>query len=154
MAGVAVSTQVSFRNNMGVFIADCENAARETITDLVTEGAALSKSLAPKGHKPDPRTQTISASIEPVVISRTSGLWRATARHAMAQERGASAHTITGRPWLGFYWEAEGRDWEPGLMGKPDRVSHPGNPAHPYLKPAYEVIFRRAIRTADQYYPD
>ncbi len=139
---------------MGAFIADCENAARETIEDLVTEGAALSKSLAPVGGKADPRTLTIRESIEPVVISRTSGLWRATARHAMAQERGASAHSIVGNPFLAFYWEAEGRDWEPGLMGVPDVVSHPGHGAQPYLKPAYEVIFRKAIITADRHYPD
>lgn len=147
MAGIAVSSHVIARNEMGRFIEDCKLAARQTVEDLVNEGADLSRALAPSGHKVDPRTTKLKASISSTMVSRTHGYWYAEARHAMAQEFGAGPHPIPGN--VSFLWEREGRWWIPGT----NTINHPGNPAQPYLRPAYQAVAPRAIAVANRYYP-
>lgn len=144
---VAVSNRVVVRNSIGRFRQACSDAAEETIREAVEEGAALSRSLAPVGHKNDPRTVHLKDSVESEVLSRTSGQWKSTARHALAIEKGAVPHPITG--WVSFFWENEGRDWTPG----PNEIQHPGNSAQPYLRPAYETIMRRIMSIAREKYP-
>lgn len=144
---VAASTQVHYRNNLGRFISDCESGARGTIAETVKEGARLSKGFAPE------RDGGLKRSIEPVVISRTSGVWRATAPHALPQEFGARPHEISGSPGLSFFWEKEGRMFTPAPGGKVTTVNHPGNPAHPYLRPAYKVVMGRVMSIAKRHYP-
>lgn len=158
---IAASNRVIARNGIGQFTAECAAAARDTIDDAVTQGAQISRHIAPKGNKPDPRTSKLGDSIEPRVLSRTSGQWVATARHALPQELGASAHTISGNPDLAFFWEKEGRMFLPastlfgGQFGFPavTTVSHPGNAPQPYLRPAYEAIMARLIQIARSNYP-
>lgn len=158
---IATSNRVIARNGIGQFAAECAAAARDTIDDAVTQGAQISRHLAPRGSKPDPRTNKLSGSIEARVLSRTSGEWRATARHALPQELGASAHTIAGSPDLAFFWDREGRMFVPasalygGQFGFPvvTTVSHPGNAPQPYLRPAYEAIMARIIQIARANYP-
>lgn len=147
MADVASSTHVVLRNSMGQFIRDCEEAAGRTIEDAVKEGAQLSRDLAPVGTKVDKRTIPLRDSIEPVVVSRTHGFWQATARHALAIEKGAVPHPISGK--VKFFWEEEGRWWTPG----DNVINHPGNAAQPYLAPAYKVIMKRVPSIMRRYYP-
>lgn len=144
---VATSTRVVMRDNFGRFIRECEEALGATIEEAVTDGADLSRDLAPVGHKEDPRTIPLGESIEPVVVSRTQGFWQATARHALPIEFGAAAHAIPGD--VSFFWEREGRWWTPGS----NEISHPGNAAQPYLRPAYHVIMRRIMDIARSRYP-
>lgn len=143
----AVSNRVIARNSIGQFIRDCEQAAEGTIREAVNDGADLSRNFAPEGAKMDPRTIPLKESIEAHVLSRTSGNWVATARHALPIELGAVPHPITG--WVSFFWEREGRMWEPG----PNEISHPGNAPQPYLRPAYEIIMARIMQIADKHYP-
>src|SRR5689334_17961697 len=109
---IAVSGRVVARNSMGEFIRACESAATATVEEAIKEGANLSRAMAPKGGKPDPRTIPLAASIKSEMLSRTSGHWYATARHSLPQEFGAGAHDIPGE--VSFFWEREGRPWIPG----------------------------------------
>lgn len=158
MAGVAVSNQVHVRNQFGRFMEACSLAAKETVEQIIEEGADMSRLLAPRGHKPDPRTIPIADSIESEMLSRTSGRWVARARHSMAQETGAVPHVIAGRPDLSFFWDEQGRWFVPaadfyGQPGLVTTVNHPGNPPHPYLRPAYEAVRGRAVAIMRVHYP-
>lgn len=141
---VATSTTVKVRNQMGQFISHIEAAARETVDDIVTDGAELSRDFAPE------RTGALKDSITPIVLSRTSGLWQATAPYAMAQETGAVPHKIVGSPDLAFFWEKKGRDFIPAsalFPLDPTRVTiinHPGNPATHFLQRGYDAVKQRA----------
>lgn len=150
---IAVSNQVIARNNMGQFISACERAATETIRDAVNEGESLSKDFAPVGIKPDYRTVTLREGMYSEVVSRTAGNWGCAARHALPIEKGASAHVISGNPFLHFFWDSAGRWFVPGLFGPQDIVNHPGNAAQPYLRPAYEIVMTRVMQMADRHYP-
>jgi hypothetical protein len=135
------------RSNIGRFISQCEEAATATVKDAIKEGARLSKEFAPHGSKPDPRTKTIRDSIDHRMTGATRGEWYADARHALPQETGAAPHDITG--YVSFFWEKEGRDWEPG----PNTIHHPGNAPQPYLRPAYEIVMSRVMEIAKRHYP-
>ena len=150
---VAVSTRVAFRNSMGQYRAECSNAARKTIAQSIMEGAELSRGFAPVGDKPDPRTVKLKDSIVAVQTSRTQGFWQSSARHALPQEFGAADHPIPAGPATTFWWDREGRYWDPAPEGSPQQIDHPGNAPQPYLKPAYEIIRRRMMRIAKQHYP-
>lgn len=147
MSGVAVSNRVIARNDIGQFRRACSDAAEKTVEEAVERGAKLSRQMAPSGTKRDPRTTKLKKSIEPHMLGRTQGEWVATARHALAIEKGAVPHIITG--WVNFFWENQGRDWEAG----PNRINHPGNAAQPYLAPAYRVIMRQVMQIARDKYP-
>jgi hypothetical protein len=86
-------------------------------------------------------------SISAEMLSRTSGQWKATARHALPQEFGAGPHEITGD--VSFFWESEGRMWNPG----DNMIHHPGNPAQPYLRPAYKIISGKLLSIMKRFYP-
>lgn len=158
MAGFAVSNRVIARNRIGEFIRDCEGAATKTVTKAARKGARLSRDFAPVGHKHDPRTIPLKDSIDWRLISRTAAEWYADARHALAQELSASPHVIAGNPDLAFYWEEAGRMFVPAshYYGQPDLVTivnHPGNPAQPYLRPAYEIVMGQIMAIAAAEYP-
>lgn len=159
MAGdVAVTGRVIARNNIGRFIADCEQAAGESVNDLINEGADLSRAYAPVGHKVDLRTPTLKAAMFTHQLSRTQGVWGNSARHALPTEFGAGPHIITGSPSLAFFWEGEGRNWIPAAVyyhhpGLVDVINHPGNPAQPFLRPAFEAIKGRALAIMRRHYP-
>jgi hypothetical protein len=121
---LGVSNTVVKRNALGQFRQHCLGAAEATIEDMVTDGAKLSRQLAPSGSKDDPRTPKLKESIEPVVFSRTSGAWVAAARHALPIEFGAAPHGITGR--VRFFWDRMGRWWVPG----DNTIHHPDGPVH------------------------
>lgn len=146
MGEIAVSNRVVARNSIGRFLAECELAGEMMMRDMSEDGAALSRSLAPKGAKRDPRTPHLRDAIT-ASSSATSAHWEADARHALAQEKGGAAHRQSG--YARFFWEREGREWEPGS----NQINHPGNPAHPYLRPAYEIIMGRWMEYARRYYP-
>lgn len=155
---IAVSNRVIARNGIGQFIADVEGAATRTVERTIQEGVEISRAMAPAGGKPDPRTLPLKASFFTHMLSRTSGVWGNTARHALPIEKGAVPHVIMGNPHLGFFWEAAGRNWIPaeryyGIPGLRDLVNHPGNAAQPYLRPAYEIVSRRMMSIARSEYP-
>lgn len=145
--GIAVSNRVIARNSMGQFIAACEKGATATVERAIQKGATLSRAMAPKGHKPDPRTIPLAASIKSEMVSATAGHWYADARHALPQELSAAPHEITGR--VSFFWEREGRQWHPG----DNMIQHPGNPAQPYLRPAYKVVMGEIMAIAAEEFP-
>lgn len=150
---MGVSNRVVVRNSMGQFIAECEAAGQQTVDAILDEGVSLSHDMAPVGGKDDPRTVPLRDGFFTQKISRTSGVWGNFARHALAVEKGARPHPITGQPFLRFYWEEARRMWVPGLFGEPDVVNHPGNEAQPYLRPAYRIVMQRAMQIARRYYP-
>jgi hypothetical protein len=151
--GFAVSSRVIVRNNFGRFIADVEGAATATVKEAAEQGVEISKSLAPVGVKPDPRSAPIMASFYIDVISRTSAVWGNTARHALFQELGTGPHTMIGNPYFHFFWQEAGRWWIPGLFGEPDIINHPGNDEQPYLRPAYRAVAARLLDIAKKHYP-
>lgn len=154
--GLAVSNRVIARNGIGRFIGECEGAATKTVTKAAKRGAKLSKAYAPVGHKHDKRTIPLTESIDWRLLSRTAAEWFASARHAMPQEFGAGPHPIEGN--LRFFWEEQGRMFVPasefyGVPGMTTIVNHPGNPAHPYLRPAYEDVMAQFMQIARSEYP-
>lgn len=147
MSTAAVSNKVIARDNFGRFISEIEAGGEKMMEAMMEDGMKLSRALAPKGVKDDPRTPKLVDSIDGTYTATTAQWW-ADARHALAQEFGAVPHEITG--WVNFFWEREGRDWEPG----PNRIQHPGNAAQPYLRPAYESVMRRWASFARRYLPN
>lgn len=148
MAGIAVSNEVHVRNSLGQFIRACEDGARETAQEAIRRGERLSAGLAPTSGRNDPRTPSLAASFYSRMIGPTSGVWGNTARHALHQEFGTSAHEQTGD--VSFFWERHWRMWEPGE----NVIQHPGNPPHPYLRPAYELIMGQITMIAREKYPN
>lgn len=146
MAGMGVTNSVIIRDSMGRFIRECDEAATDTVKRALQHGEKVARARAPKGKKPDKRTQKLARSIRGYMITDREGVVVADARHALAQELGAGPHPITGD--LSFYWERE-QTWFRG-----DRVNHPGNPPHPYLRPAYESMMRRIMQIAREEYPN
>lgn len=144
---VAVSNRVIARNSIGQFASECSDAAERTVRESIEKGAELSRAMAPVGTKADPRTTKLKDSISSQMLSRTSGEWKATARHALPIELSAGPHDITG--WVSFFWEKMGRDWSPG----PNTIHHPGNAAQPYLRPAYQIVMGRIMAVARREYP-
>jgi hypothetical protein len=144
---VGVSNRVVARSQIGQFIRDCEVAGEKTVEKAIKRGETLSKQLAPVGVKADPRTKSLRDSIESRMLSRTSGEWVATARHALPIEKGAAPHDIPGE--VSFFWENMGRNWIPGT----NVINHPGNAAQPYLRPAYEIVMRDIMAIARGEYP-
>lgn len=149
---VHVSNRVVVRNKMGQFIRECEDAAQRTVVEAINEGADLSAALAPK------RTGALAASIVPLVLSRTSGVWGSSLKYAMPQEEGSVRHALPAD--VSFWWEREARMWMPPdvylrVTGYPgnDPIDHPGNPATHYLRDAYRVISRRLVKIAAKHYP-
>lgn len=137
--GIAASNRVVSQNRFGRFIRAIEDGATDTVRDLIEEGANISRALAPVGSKVDRRTIPLAQSIETEMLSSTQGRWKATARHALAQEHGGRPHDIPGDVY--FFWEREHRWWEPG----DNVIQHPGNAPQPYLQPAFDQIRTRAL---------
>lgn len=150
---LGVAGHVAARNSIGQFISACERAATETVQQLIEDGKQLSLDMAPVGHKQDPRTPTLQEGMFAEMLSRTQGRWGCAARHALPIEFGAAPHPIHGNPFLYFFWESEGRDWIPGLLGPFDVVNHPGNAAQPFLRPAFAAIKNEASRVMAAKYP-
>lgn len=155
---LATSNRVVARNGIGRFIAECEMAATRTVEDAIDEGARLSREMAPAGVKPDPRTPPLKASIFTHMQGRTSGYWGSNARHALPVETGARRHPIPAN--VKFYWDKVHRMWMipevyfrvTGYPGA-DPIDHPGNPAQPFLKPAYKIVMRNIMAHARRNYP-
>lgn len=148
---IAVSSEVIYRDRTGRFLSAVEAGVTAAVRDTIADGAKLSRRLAPSGSKPDPRTPKLKDSIDWYMTGSNSGVWVATARHALAIEYGAGPHPITGSPNLQFWWEREGREFVPGKGV--DRVNHPGNAPQPYLRPAYEVVKHRLLTALDRHIP-
>lgn len=146
MARMPVHMTVNARNDYGRFVAHYEHAAEQTVRDAIEEGARLSRTLAPRGSKPDPRTIPLANSIETEMTSKTRGRWVARARHAAAVEFGGRPHLITAA--VSFFWENAGRWWHPGE----GFINHPGNRPQPYMRPAYDVVRRRMSELARKNY--
>lgn len=144
---IGVSNRVVARNGIGRFISECEAAATTSVEDAIERGAALSIEMAPKGAGDDPRTIALADSIYAEMTGATSGHWIATARHALPVEFGSVAHDQTGD--VSFFWEAEGRMWEPG----PNIIKHPAVGAQPYLRPAYKAIMGEMMQILKKHYP-
>ena len=151
---IAVTPHVIARNSFGRFISEVEAAATRTVKDMLEEGVKISQALAPVGDKVDRRTRPLKDSFYVRQLSRTSGVWGNSARHALPIETGSVPHLIIGSPYLYFYWDKAGRRWIPGLYGEPDIVHHPGNKAQPYLRPAYEQVMSSAMAIARRNYPN
>lgn len=141
MGHVAVSQRVIARNRFGQFRAALSEAATATVKDAIDDGAAASRALAPMD------TGRLAGSIESEMTGATSGHWFSDVAYALHQEFGTKRHRQTG--WVNFFWEKAGRDWVPGE----NEINHPGNPPHPYLRPAYEAVMARIMQIARRNYP-
>lgn len=150
---IAVSNQVHVRDDFGRFIAECDGAATRTVQEALDLGVEIAKDFAPVGAKHDRRSAPIMSSFYTHMLSSTSGVFGNASGHALYQEFGTGPHPIPGSPFLRFYWESAGRMWIPGLMGDQDIVNHPGNPEHPFLRPAYKQVARQLLSIAKRNYP-
>ena len=144
---LGVSNTVVARNGLGRFIKECEQAAENSVQDLIEEGARTSREIAPVGKKDDPRSPHIKDSITSYMLSRTSGVWVCSARHALAVELGTVRHFQTGD--VGFFWDNADRWWSPGE----NMIDHPATAARPYLKPAYDKVVGDSTETLRRNYP-
>lgn len=151
MPNIAVSNTVVYRDDMGKFLAAVNKGVTAAVRETVEDGAKMSRRLAPSGSKHDPRTIKLKDSIEWYMTGATSGVWVATARHALPIEYGARPHPIKGKPDLLFWWDKEGRYFTPSH--RVDEVSHPGNAAQPYLRPAYEATMPKLLNALDKHIP-
>lgn len=144
---IAVSNKVVARNDTGQFITACEIGGRDTMRDIATQGAELSRQLAPVGKKPDPRTPKLRDAIS-LSYTSTTAQWRCVARHAIIIEKtGSTQHFQSGD--VQFFWEKRGRMWTPG----DNLISHPPTRPQPYLRPAYIMMMARALDIARSHYP-
>lgn len=155
---IGVSNRVVARNAIGQFASACSAAGTATVKEAIEEGANMSRAIAPVGIKPDPRTVPLKESITAEMTGSTSGHWFSVARHALPTEFGGAPHEIVGSPGLRFFWDREGRMFEPASVyyGQPDMVTiveHPGNPAQPFLRPAYEAVMGKIMQIAKRNYP-
>lgn len=141
-----MSNTVIARDSFGRFVSAIKAGGAEMMADMARDGADLSRAYAPKGGKPDARTPRIVDSIFEQHTS-TTAQWGSTARHALPQETGGVPHLQRGD--VSFFWEREGRRWRPGQ----NMINHPGNPAQPYLRPAYENIMARWMDYARRHFP-
>lgn len=161
MAGVEVAMQAAFRDEMGRFIAAVENAARETIEDLVDEAAKAGAAAAPVGAKKDPRSAHIKDAFKGEALSRTAGRVINTARHAAALYHGSSEHLQTGK--VNFFWEEQGRPWyqkyadelrELEVYPGRDVINHPATAAQPaFMDVALQYMKRSFAEIAKRHYP-
>ncbi len=152
MSGVVYTNRVIARNSFGRFIRECEQAAEATVYDTVKEGAEVAAVLAPK------RTGRLASSIEPFMLSATSGVWGSNVKYAAAQEKGAVPHPISA--YVSFYWDKMGRQWlhpptYQRLTGHPgaDPINHPGNAATHFLRDSAAMMQRRMAQIAKSRYP-
>ncbi len=146
------TTRVVARNRFGQFIRDCEQAAENTVEDVVEEGAKVASGIAPR------RTGRLAASIKPFMLSRTSGVWGTNVKYAAPQEFGAGPHPISA--YVNFYWDKMGRQWMTppryeqvtGMPGA-DPISHPGNPATGFMIGSFNAVKGRMVQIARARYP-
>jgi hypothetical protein len=153
MAGIGISNHVVLRDSFGRFKAAVGNAAADSIDEAIDLGERLSFERAPVGEKTDLRSVPLRSAFFKERTSRTQGYWGNAARHALFVEYGTVSHPIYGHPFLRFYWDNAGRNWVPGLFGTPDVVNHPGTPAEPYLRPAYDIVKSRLLDIMKRHYP-
>lgn len=147
-----VSTQVHVRDAMGRFIADIEGAATKAVEQALDAGVASARVQAPV------RSGRLRASFQPVVLSRTSGVFINTAPYAMAQDQGAVPHDISAH--VSFFWEKMGRRWMypevyqrvTGFPGA-DPIHHPGNPATHFMDAGFDAIRRQMPAILKRCYP-
>jgi hypothetical protein len=150
MAAMGFNTHVSFRNNSGQFGQRMDAKAKRVMRDLCQEGADISRDMAPIG-KFEPRFDgsksktpgELKRSIE-VFITPGGGQWGSKLDYALAIEKGAKPHPISGNPFLSF--PRRTAKTKMPVTGKKAGfvsvrvVSHPGNAPRPYLRPAFEEI--------------
>lgn len=158
MGSVAVSNQVTVRDNFGRFTRDIEDAGRRTVERLINMGARSARKKAPV------RTGTLRGSIKPYMVSRTHGLWGSSLKYALPQEEGSAAHPLPSR--VSFVWASgpwgkrPDRKWmwpetyerKTGFPGA-DPIHHPGNPAVHYLLHSYEETWPKVYAIMRQEYP-
>lgn len=132
MGDVTVSTRVQWRNGLGQFSDDIDRAGVLAIEEVSREGAALAAAFAPK------KKGRLAAAIE-AFASGGSGGWRFSGiPYGMAQEKGASAHSIG----------EEGQilaNKEEGFFAR-GPVPHPGNPAVRFMQRAYDAVYPTILR--------
>lgn len=164
-AVVARSRTVYARSDFGQFARECEAAATRTAAEVAREGAKMSRKLAPRGEKRDPRPghTPLKKSISWRMTGKAKAEWYSTSAHALHVEFGTAPHPIIGE--LGFEWDKARSfgvfywnhpaylhwNWDPvnGAV-----VWHPGARAQPFLRPAYTLVAkRRAMSIAKRNFP-
>lgn len=151
--GKLVATTKTFiaRDNFGRFIGQLDKAATDTVQDMVVDGAKLSRKLAPKGKKRDPRyPTTLSKSVVPAMLDGRTGVWGSDLPYALVRERGGGGWLITGN--LNFFWEKKGRWWHTP-RGMASTVRHPATKGTRYLQNSYDIIMLRWMQYARRNYP-
>lgn len=152
---IARSRTVVARDEFGRFAAECNAATRDGIEDIVKDGAAASRRYAPVGTKVDTRPGHIPLKRSIRYEARgLRGEWYSVSKHALPQELGAAPHLIVGK--VRFFWTkanewfvwnhprfgpvGSGKRYENWTPGGGVTINHPGNPAQPFLEPAYEEV--------------
>lgn len=146
MAVLHVSPEIRYRDESGRFLADCDAAGTAAVQAVVDEGVSIARRLAPDSPFPDPRGPDITSGLEGVMTGPMTGHVVSRARHTLAQERGASAHSI-GAPGQLLGNRAKG--WGP-VRGP---VRHPGNAPQPFMGPMYAILRKKMIDVMRQFYP-
>jgi hypothetical protein len=147
-----VSTEVHVRDEFGRFIRDIEGAATRAVEEALDAGIAAARAEAPV------RTGRLRASFQPVILSRTSGVFINDAPYALFQDQGAGPHEIDAH--VKFYWDKVGRMWMypetylrvTGFPGA-DPIHHPGNPATHFFDAGMAAIRRQMPAILARVYP-
>ncbi len=145
MGAIHVSPEIRYRDRSGQFLAECDGAAAEAVKATGEEGKSIAMAMAPVGSEPDERDIPIVAGLEFYMTGATSGVIVSKSGHSLPQEFGAGPHSI-GAP--GQYLHNPFNQFS--ARGP---VQHPGNPAQPFLRPAYNVIRRKMTEIMARFYP-
>jgi len=129
--------------------------AKRVMQQLCEEGAQISRDLAPVGkpevtfHGGNRRAPgELKRSIE-VFITPGGGQWGSKLDYALAIEKGAKPHPISGNPFLSF--PRRTAITKTAVSGKnaghiiTRTVNHPGNEPKPYLRPAFDQIKHKIL---------
>jgi len=128
-----VQTRVVARDEFGHFIAAKNRAITASVEEAVQEGAKSAAALASR------KTGAMAGSIEPVMLSATSGAVAVGTDHWRHQEYGTRPHPITGN--VLFWWQKRGRYFTPGY----NTINHPGNPGVHFMRAGYRVAKRELM---------
>lgn len=139
-------------NGYDEFVERCKLAAFQSVDEMRQIGERRARVYAPV------KTTALRGAMRSRMRSRTEGEVSNAKPYALPQELGASPHPITG--FLNFFWEKIGRmfvwnnpaynNWN---EAEGATVRHPGNRAHPYIRPALRYAISQWRRILPRYYP-
>lgn len=138
-----VSNRVFARDDFGRFLADIDEAAQATVSELLSIGIATSRVAAPV------KTGRLRESFMRQMLSSHSGVYANTAPYAKFQDEGVGPNEKPAD--VSFWWQAQGRFWSPDSTGT-QVIQHPGNPASNFMAAGWAAIRAAAPSVTAKHY--